>query len=98
MVVDVKFAAECILLLTSHKWYVDKRYLANVLKMSCEEFQEAMDALKNGGQGRRSSRTSRSGGSFIPNPKPYHQKNEEILNVLPYMPSPDDPSRIISYD
>ena len=85
MVVDVKFAAECILLLNSHKWYVDKRYLANVLRMSCEEFQEAMDALKNGGQGTRSSRTSRSGGSFIPNPKPYHQKisfSESVDNIL----------------
>ena len=69
MVVDVKFAAECILLLNSHKWYVDKRYLANVLRMSCEEFQEAMDGLKNGGQGTRSFRTSQSGGSFIPNPR-----------------------------
>ena len=27
--------------------------------------------------------------------KPYY---EEILNVLPYMPSPDDPSRTISYN
>ena len=58
MVVDVKFAAKCILLLNSHKWYVDVRYLANVLRMSCEEFQEAVDALKNGGLGTRSTRTN----------------------------------------
>ena len=44
MVVDVEFAADCILLLNSHKWYVDLRHVANVLRMSCEEFQEAMDA------------------------------------------------------
>ena len=49
MVVDVEFAVECILLLSSHKWYVDLRYLANVLRMSCEELQKAVDALKNGG-------------------------------------------------
>ena len=85
MVVDVKFAAECILLLNSHKWYVDVRYLANVLRMSCEEFQEAVDALKNGGQGTRSSRTNRSGESFVPNPKPYHNKisfSESVDNIL----------------
>ena len=85
MVVDVKFAAECILLLHSHKWYVDVRYLAYVLMMSCEDFQEAVDALKNGGQGTISTRTSRSGGSFTPNPKPYHQKisfSESVDNIL----------------
>ena len=72
MVVDVKFAAECILLLNSHKFYVDLRYLANVLRVSCEEFQETMDAFKKGGQGTRTSRSgSRSCGSLIPNPKPY---------------------------
>ena len=82
MVVDVKFAAECILLLNSHKWYVDLRHLANVLRMSCEEFQEAVDAFKNSGQG---TRTGRSGGSFIPNPKPYHQKicfSKSVDNIL----------------
>ena len=85
MVVDVEFVADCILLLNPHKWYVDVRYLAYVLMMSCEDFQEAVDALKNGGQGTRTSRTSRSGGSFIPNPKPYHQKisfSESVDNIL----------------
>ena len=85
MVVDVKFAAKCILLLNSHKFYVDVRYLANVLRMSCEEFQEAVDALKNGGQGTISTTTIRSGGSFTPNPKPYHQKisfSESVDNIL----------------
>ena len=43
MVVDVGFAVECILLLNLHKWYVDLCHLANVLRMSCEEFQETMD-------------------------------------------------------
>ena len=74
MVVNVEYATECILLLNSHKWYGDIRYVANVLRMSCEGFQETIDAFKNGGQGTRSTRTIRSGGSFIPNPKPYHQK------------------------
>ena len=79
MVVDVKFAAECILLLNSHKWYVDKRYLVNVLRMSCEEFQEVVDALKKGGQGTRTNR------SFKSNPKPYNQKisfSESVDNIL----------------
>ena len=79
MVVDVEFAAECILLLNSHKWYVDSRYLANVLRMLCEEFQENMDALKNGGQG------TRTDGSFKSNPKPYDQKicfSESVDNTL----------------
>ena len=85
MVVNVEFVADCILLLNSHKFYVDVRYLANVLRMSCVEFQEAVDALKNGGLGTRSTRTNRSGGSFIPNPKPYHQKisfSESVDNIL----------------
>ena len=37
MVLDIGYAVECILLLNSHKWYVDVRYLAYVLNMSCEE-------------------------------------------------------------
>ena len=45
MVVDVEFAAGCILLLNSHKWYVDSRYLANVLRMPSKKFQEAADAF-----------------------------------------------------
>ena len=32
MVLDIGYAVECILLLTSHKWYVDIRHLAYVLK------------------------------------------------------------------
>ena len=79
MVVDVEFAVECILLLSSHKWYVDLRYLANVLSMPCEEFQEAVDALKKGGQG------TRTDGSFKSNPKPYDQKisfSESVDNTL----------------
>ena len=58
MVVNVEYVADCIHLLNSHKFYVDVRYLANVLRMSCEEFQEAVDALKNGGLGTRSTRTN----------------------------------------
>ena len=79
MVVDVEFAAECILLLNSHKWYVDLRHVANVLRMSCEEFQEVVDALKKGGQGIRTN------GSFKSNPKPYDQKisfSESVDNIL----------------
>ena len=51
MVVDVAYAVECMLLLNSHKWYVDIRYLAHVLMMSCEELQETVDALKTAGEG-----------------------------------------------
>ena len=79
MVVNVEFTGGCILLLNSHKWYVDSRYLANVMRMPCEEFQEAMDALKNGGQG------TRTDGSFKSNPKPYDQKisfSESVDNIL----------------
>ena len=31
---DVQFFADCILLLDSHKWYIDIRYLAHVLMMT----------------------------------------------------------------
>ena len=82
MALDVEYAVNCILQLDSHKWYVDVRYLAYVLMMSCEELQEVLVTLKNGGRG---SRTSRSGGSFVPNPKPYHNKisfSESVDNVL----------------
>ena len=82
MVLDIGYAVECILLLHSHKWYVDIRHLAYVLKMSCKELQEVLVTLKNGGRG---SRTSRSGGSFVPNPKPYHNKisfSKSVDNVL----------------
>ena len=85
MVVDVAYAVECMLLLNLHKWYVDLHYLTHVLMMSCEELQKPVDALKNGGRGTRTTRTSRSGGSFIPNPKPYHQKisfSESVDNIL----------------
>ena len=51
MVLDIGYAVECILLLTSHKWYVDIRHLAYVLKMSCEELQEVLVALKTVGEG-----------------------------------------------
>ena len=73
------FFAECVLLLDPHKWYIDIRYLAHVLRMTCEEVQEAVDALKKGGQGVRTE------GSFKPNPKPYDQKmcfGESIDNTL----------------
>ena len=68
MVLDVEYAAECILLLNSHKWYVDSRYLAHVLNISCEELQEVVAAFKKGGEG------ARTDGLFKPNPKPYDQK------------------------
>ena len=76
---DVQFFADCILLLDSHKWYIDIRYLSHVLMMTCEEVQEAVDALKKGGQG------ARTDGLFTPNPKPYHQKicfSESVDNTL----------------
>jgi len=76
---DVQFFAECVLLLDSHKWYIDIRYLAHVLRMTCEEVQEAVDALKKGGQGVRTD------GSFKPNPKPYDKKicfSESVDNAL----------------
>ena len=82
MALDVEYAVNCILQLDSHKWYVDVRYLAHVLMMSCEELQEVLATLKNGGQG---SRTSQSSESFVPNPKPYHNKisfSESVDNVL----------------
>ena len=82
MVLDIGYAVECILLLNSHKWYVDVRYLAYVLNMSCEELQEVVIALKKGGRG---TRTCRSGESFVPNPKPYHNKisfSESVDNIL----------------
>ena len=76
MVLDVEYAAECILLLNSHKWYVDSRYLAHVLNMSCEE---VVAAFKKGGEG------ARTDGLFKPNPKPYDQKisfSESVDNIL----------------
>ena len=79
MVLDVKYAAKCILLLNSHKWYVDSRYLARVLNMSCEELQEVVAAFKKGGEG------ARTDGLFKPNPKPYDQKisfSESVDNIL----------------
>ena len=82
MLLDIGYAVECILLLNSHKWYVDVRYLAHVLNMSCKELQEVVIALKKGGRG---TRTCRSGESFVPNPKPYHQKisfSESVDNIL----------------
>ena len=82
MALDVEYAVNCILQLDSHKWYVDVRYLAHVLNMSCEELQEVVIALKKGGRG---TRTCRSGESFVLNPKPYHNKisfSESVDNIL----------------
>ena len=51
MALDVEYAVNCILQLDSHKWYVDVRYLAHVLMMSCEELQEVLATLKTVGEG-----------------------------------------------